>query len=111
MGDVVQALLLALRTSGGRAYNIGSGQATVILDVARLMCGSVGLTPHVSGAARVGDIRHCTADNSAAASAFGYKPQTEFAVGLATLGAEIHESGPADLLTARRELAQAGLLR
>jgi hypothetical protein len=60
----------------------------------------------------VGDIRHCTADNAAAGSAFGYAPAAGLTEGLARLladGAVIHPA--ADLMAARHELAQAGLLR
>jgi dTDP-L-rhamnose 4-epimerase len=118
VSDVVKALVLALTApavagAGGRAYNIGSGGAAAILDVARLICGAT-VTPQVSGAARVGDIRHCTADNAAAAAALGYMPAVDLAAGLAELAAlrvDSHEDRAADLTVARRELAQAGLLR
>ena len=113
VSDVVQALLLALAAPGaaGRPYNVGSGRAASILDVARLLCDGSGLAPRISGAARVGDIRHCTADNAAAAAAFGYAPQMDLAAGLATLAADRHAHPAADLTAAARELAQAGLLR
>lgn len=113
VSDVVQALLLALAAPGaaGRPYNVGSGRAAAILDVARLLCDDTGLAPRISGAARVGDIRHCTADNAAAAAAFGYAPQMDLAAGLAALAADRHAHPAADLTTAARELAQAGLLR
>ncbi len=113
VSDVVAALLLALAAPGaaGRPYNVGSGQAAAILDVARLLCSGTGLTPRISGAARVGDIRHCTADNAAAAAAFGYAPQVDLAAGLAALAADPQAHPAADLTAAARELAQAGLLR
>jgi dTDP-L-rhamnose 4-epimerase len=121
VSDVVQALLLTLVSgeSAGRVYNIGSGRAAAILDVARLLCVGTGLTPQISGAARVGDIRHCTADNAAAGAALGYRPQTDLAAGLAELAAADRKTAAcgtatapvADLTAARRELARAGLLR
>jgi hypothetical protein len=66
-------------------------------------------------AIRVGnlsELRHCTADNAAAGSALGYAPAVGLAEGLGRLitdGAGDHPA--ADLMPARRELAQAGLLR
>ena len=58
------------------------------------------------------DLCHCTANNAAAGSAFGYAPAAGLAEGLGRLianGAGIHPA--ADLMAARHELAQAGLLR
>ena len=58
------------------------------------------------------DIRHCTADHAAAGSALGYAPAVGLAEGLGRLisdGAGDHPA--ADLMAARHELAQAGLLR
>jgi dTDP-L-rhamnose 4-epimerase len=99
-------------TRGG-VYNIGSGRATAILEVARVLCDvcAVAAVPRVSGAARVGDIRHCSADNAAAGVTLGYTPAVELAAGLATLRTDDREGPAADLTVARRELAQAGLLR
>ena len=71
-----------------------------------------GLAPHVSAAARVGDIRHCTADNAAAGAAFGYAPAAGLTEGLGRLIADGSGDHPAaGLMAARHELAQAGLLR
>lgn len=113
VSDVVRALLLALGAcdAGGRVYNVGSGQATAILEVARFIC-NAGSVPLVTGAARVGDIRHCTADNGAAAADLGYRPVVDLAAGLKTLCADGAGNGGHDVASvARRELAQAGLLR
>jgi hypothetical protein len=71
----------------------------------------------MSAAARVGDIHHCTADNAAVSAAFGCRPTVELAAGLAKLAAAdckpaaCAPGAAADLTVARRELAQAGLLR
>ena len=121
VSDIVRALIAAAgpgpETVG--AFNIGSGRAASILELAGLLCRSrePAVRPHVSGAARVGDIRHCTADNGAAQSALGYAPVVGLAAGLAALAALASPTAPgaghpaADLMGARRELAQAGLLR
>jgi dTDP-L-rhamnose 4-epimerase len=97
-----------------KPHHIGSGQATSILELAALLCRSTAsrLAPQISAAARVGDIRHCTADNAAAGSTFGYEPAVDLAAGLARLIADGAGDHPAaDLMAARRDLAQAGLLR
>ena len=97
-----------------KPHPIGSGQATSIVELAALVCRSTasGLAPQISAAARVGDIRRCTADNAAAGSAFGYAPEMDLAEGLAALAAtKAGGDSAADLTAARRELAQAGLLR
>ena len=95
-------------------FNIGSGQATSIVELAALLCRFTAsrLAPQISAAARVGDIRHCTADNAAAGSAFGYAPAVRLTEGLARLIADSAGDHPAaGLMAARHELAQAGLLR
>jgi len=57
-------------------------------------------------------LRHCTANNPAAGSAFGYAPAVGLAEGLGRLIADGAGDHPAaDLTAARHELAQAGLLR
>jgi dTDP-L-rhamnose 4-epimerase len=113
VSDAVQVLLLALGTPAARrrTYNAGSGQGTPILEVARLISRAA-VAPHVSGAARVGDIRHCTADNAAAAADLGYRPAVDLATGLETLWADdAGTHGPDIASVARRELLEAGLLR
>ena len=106
---------IAIRVENlSKPHHIGSGQAASILELAALLRRSTasGLTLHVSAAARVGDIRHCTADNAAAGAAFGYAPAAGLADGLGWLianGAGVHPA--AGLMAARHELAQAGLLR
>jgi hypothetical protein len=58
------------------------------------------------------DLCHCTANNAAAGAAFGYAPAvrlTEWLGRLIANGAGIHPA--VDLMAARHELAQAGLLR
>ena len=59
------------------------------------------------------DLCHCTANNAAAGSAFGYAPAAGLVEGLGRLIADgAGGDHPAvDLMAARHELAQAGLLR
>ena len=90
--DVVAACLLALgdpRADFG-VFNVGSGEAISVLDLARLLIDLYGksgeLEPEVSGRFRQGDVRHCFADVSALAR-LGYRPAVGLADGLAALAA------------------------
>ena len=64
--DVARAILAGLeqRTDISDTINVGSGQASTIMTVARLLSDRLGGTiePHVTGQYRVGDIRHNWAD-------------------------------------------------
>jgi UDP-glucose 4-epimerase len=79
--DVVQANLLALQPDApAGVYNVGSGQATSILELHRLLAG-----PHARYKrmpARPGDIRHSVLDSSAARSALGWQPKVPLLEGL-----------------------------
>jgi UDP-glucose 4-epimerase len=82
--DVVQANLKAADASGVRgAFNVGSGSATTVNELARLIIAAgsraVGIT-HV--APRPGDVRHSRADISATMTAIGYRPSVDLASGV-----------------------------
>ena len=88
--DVARCCRLALECpdAGGRVFNVGSGRAVNILQVAQevsavLNCGD--LMPEVTQRYRVGDIRHCFADISQARRVLGYEPQVSFQEGLTEL--------------------------
>ncbi|MBW3628652.1 MAG: NAD-dependent epimerase/dehydratase family protein [Gemmatimonadetes bacterium] len=93
--DVVQALLLAGEREGaiGGAFNIGSGRAVTVREVAETVAKvlEVDVEPKITGRYRVGDIRHCFADISRAREAFGYEPQVSLASGMAELVAWTRE--------------------
>jgi len=84
--DVAEAILLALRSKNavGEVFNIGSGNATSINELAQLLIEIVGkggvepihLTP------RKGDICHSCADIRKAESALGYQPKVSLLDGL-----------------------------
>jgi dTDP-L-rhamnose 4-epimerase len=90
VSDVAQACLAALnsKTGIGEVFNIGSGQSRSILsvayDLAKVM-GRSGITPHVTGKYRAGDIRHCFGDISQAQAKLGFAPRKDFREGLAEL--------------------------
>jgi dTDP-L-rhamnose 4-epimerase len=90
--DVVAACLLALdepRADYG-VFNVGSGEAISVVDLARLLIDLYGrsgeLEPEVAGRFRTGDVRHCFADVAALAR-LGYRPAVALADGLRALAA------------------------
>ena len=113
--DLVQACGLALSVSecGGQVFNIGSGRASTILEVAEKLAMALDkpdIEPQITGKYRSGDIRNCFADISKAREVLGYKPLYGLEEGLAELvewlstqSAEDHSS------VAARQLAERGL--
>lgn len=113
--DVARACVLALdaHASAGRVVNVGSGQPRTILsvaqDLARVM-GKAQITPTISGEYRVGDIRHCFADISAARALLNYQPQIKFDDGLDELAQWLSGQVAQDHVSqAHAELASRGL--
>jgi dTDP-L-rhamnose 4-epimerase len=84
--DVVEATYLALfrEQASNQVFGIGSGVPTDVLTVARALVEryrrDVPIT--VSGAFRVGDIRHNFADLSRARQLLGYQPRVTFEQGI-----------------------------
>ncbi len=112
--DVARACRLALEVeaAAGRVFNIGSGQASTILDVARQTARVLGkeLEPVVSGKYRMGDIRHCFADISLAREVLGYQPRTTLQDGLPALAEWLQGQVARDRVEeATAELAARGL--
>ena len=87
--DIVRANLLALETSGGdyHSFNIGTGRATSVKQIAKLLAAGLGknIEPILVGKYREGDIRHCVADISKARKMIGYEPTVSLEVGLTEL--------------------------
>ncbi|MDE6341104.1 MAG: NAD-dependent epimerase/dehydratase family protein, partial [Muribaculaceae bacterium] len=85
--DVVEATILALTTEGisGEAFNIGTGEPTDVLTVARTLTKHYGsdVPVFVSGNYRIGDIRHNFADISKARKMLGFEPIWSFEKGIA----------------------------
>lgn len=113
--DIVQALRLAKDSEAavGCALNIGSGTSMTICEVAETLATALGrpLGPQITGDYRVGDIRHCFADTSAAARHLGYAPAVELQAGVAELVEWLAaQEPPEDTLDAHvAELAAYGL--
>jgi dTDP-L-rhamnose 4-epimerase len=114
--DIARACLLALKTANGvgKVYNIGSGQSRSILSVARDLAsvmGAPGVTPHVLGKYRAGDIRHCFADITLAVQELGFRPQVDFREGLEELAGWLAGRVAEDAADkARAELESRGLV-
>ncbi len=77
--DVARAFRLAMEAdTPGEIFNIGSGRAYSIEEVARLLAGAMDLPdlePEVLGRFRAGDIRNCFADIDKARAWLGFEPQ------------------------------------
>jgi len=116
VSDAVQASLLALERpqAASQTFNVGSGQATSVLEIARRIAQLAGHPDgfHVSGRFRVGDIRHCHAEITKARRLLGYSPKVALHEGLADFldwasAQEIHHQSH----QAERELVEHGLFR
>jgi dTDP-L-rhamnose 4-epimerase len=84
--DVVRATTAGISDpiERGVAVNIGSGERTTVLDVARLVNEFYGSLSklEITGAFRDGDIRHGMGDLTLAGRLMGYKPRHRFDEGL-----------------------------
>jgi len=113
--DIVRANLLALESSGAdyQAINVGTGVATSVAEVARLLSGGLGKStaPEMLGKYRVGDIRHCVADIARARQLLGYEPSIRLQDGIPELLAWVRQQSAEDRTgDASQELAQRNLV-
>jgi dTDP-L-rhamnose 4-epimerase len=115
--DVVQATAASITRdlSGCHALNVGSGQRTTVLEVARSINGFHGDQSEikVTGAFREGDIRHGIADLSKVRAVLQYEPRWGFASGLHAFLQWANESAPSNSGYERSllEMKARGLLR
>jgi dTDP-L-rhamnose 4-epimerase len=115
--DVARACMLAMTTTAtGQAFNVGSGKAYSIAEIAEAIIEAVGanVAPEVTGNFRVGDIRHCYADIGKARQSLGYEPQVGLRDGLKQLAewlsqAETRDGARDNFMHASSELARRGL--
>jgi len=89
ISDVIQAFYCAIKNieaKRGEIYNIGSGTATSINELASLLISSKKKEPHViHKPALEGEIKDSKADISLAKNDIGYSPQISLSDGLASL--------------------------
>jgi dTDP-L-rhamnose 4-epimerase len=113
--DIARACRLALEkdAAAGQVFNIGSGNAYSVREIAERIAEVVGkkhLVPEITHKYRVGDIRHCFADIAKARAVLGYAPQVTLADGLAELAAWLEGQAAVDRVAqASAELAARGL--
>ncbi|MBO9669762.1 MAG: SDR family NAD(P)-dependent oxidoreductase [Sphingobium sp.] len=113
--DVARAVLTCVEKPAptGVTLNVGSGQQTSILQIAQLLARIMGAQqqPQVTGAYRVGDIRHNFADLTAFKSVFGTAPAIGLEEGMHRFCAWVSSQPiPQDLLDkANAELKERNL--
>ncbi|WP_375500172.1 NAD-dependent epimerase/dehydratase family protein [uncultured Jatrophihabitans sp.] len=86
--DVAAAFAAAVArpADGVRALNVGSGTPRTVGDMARALSAALGgPEPVVTGAYRLGDVRHITADSARARAELDWAPGVAFADGTAEL--------------------------
>lgn len=115
--DVVEATIRSIDYSGQfvGALNVGSGQATSVMTVAQEIKAyfDSSSTIKVTGAFRMGDIRHNIADVSKLEHVLGFVPGVPFRQGLANFLGWAAEQAPEDkaaYLRSVSELAARGLM-
>jgi dTDP-L-rhamnose 4-epimerase len=116
VSDVVSAFCLALERTdvADVAVNIGTGRATSILEVARLLGQGLGVirSPEIVGKFREGDIRHCVADIGRAHRLLAFRPRVPLEEGITELAGWARTVQAEDRVAqARAELDARGLLR
>lgn len=82
VSDIVQGLMLAMEAPveaiDGEVFNIGTGKATSLLTLHKLLADSLascGMPPVMAGVSRKGDVRHCVASIEKAKRVLGYEPK------------------------------------
>jgi dTDP-L-rhamnose 4-epimerase len=116
VADVVQANLLAMESNAAdyMAINVGTGVATPIVDVARMLAAGleVDIEPDIVGRFREGDIRHCFADISRAQKFLGYQPTVPLVQGMGKLIDWVRQQAAEDSVArATSELESRGLVK
>jgi dTDP-L-rhamnose 4-epimerase len=114
--DLVHANILALGTDRAdyHAVNIGTGLATPVREVARILAEGLGCSDRaeIVGRSREGDIRHCVADITLARNLLGYEPSVPLHEGMKELLDWVSEQEALDLVAkATSELEERRLLR
>ena len=112
--DVAEACALALECeqANGEVFNIGSGNAYTVRELAERFSKVLGkeVEPDITKQYRVGDIRHCFADIAKAQTVLGYKPEVSIEEGMAELAEWLKgETAEDRVATMQSELVARGL--
>lgn len=98
--DVASAFAAVVRRSDsvwGATFDVGSGKATTILDLARAIAEYHGAPePHVTGDYRDGDVRHAHCDIEPSVAGLGWSPEWSLDRGIAALQEWISERDGGD---------------
>jgi dTDP-L-rhamnose 4-epimerase len=117
ISDVVDATYLGIENPNvaGEVFNVGTGVATTVMEVATLLKEYYGMNVplQVSGNYRIGDIRHNLADISKIKSLLGFIPKVSFADGLKlfTNWVNTQHIGESKYETSIEEMKIKGLLK
>jgi dTDP-L-rhamnose 4-epimerase len=116
VSDIVRANMLALETDRAdyTAVNVGTGRATSVGEVARLLAEGLGRESDAEfvGKYREGDIRHCIADITRARTLLGYEPRVTLEEGIPELLGWVREQEADDRVAqATAELETRQLVR
>lgn len=115
--DVVDATAAVCRedVNGVMALNVGAGKRTTVLEVAHAVIDYYGanVPVEVTGAYRVGDIRHNVADISRIQALTGFSPKWAFADGLKAFldWANTHDAADSGFDRSLKELSDRQLLK
>lgn len=113
--DVARALRLAMEVpeADGEVLNIGSGNQYSIQFIANKLAQVMGkeeISAEITGKYRVGDVRHCFADNTKMKKILGFEPEVEFEDGLFELAEWLKTQIATDNVNkASNELSSRGL--
>ena len=116
VSDIVQANLLAMETDKAdyQAVNVGTGVATSIRTVCKLLAEGLGvdLEAEIVGKYREGDIRHCVSDITKARTLLGYEPKVSLDKGIPELLSWVRAQAAQDQVeSATAELESRQLVR
>jgi dTDP-L-rhamnose 4-epimerase len=113
--DIARASRLALETPGAayEVFNIGSGNAYTVREIAEKMAAVLGkenIIPEITRKYRIGDIRHCFSDISKAKAFLNYEPKVTLEAGLTELAEWLEgQTAEDNVYEASKELAARGL--
>lgn len=95
VGDVVKATMLGIEadTASQEIYNVGSGVATSVLEVAEQLRTLYGADTEikVTGNYRIGDIRHNVASLEKISADLGFRPEVSFSEGIREFAAWVQQ--------------------
>lgn len=117
VGDVVKATMLGIESEAmtHESYNVGSGVATTVREVAEQLRTLYGADTEieVTGNYRIGDIRHNVASLEKISAGLGFQPEVSFSEGIRQFAAwvEQQEVEGGSYEESIRQMKQKGLMK